>query len=166
MGNSRQINIEKFCNFYVSDVHLAVMLLPYISKQLNEDVEIATIFEKLEKQSIEEILGKMNVKNKEEILNINWFNNTKDINEKIQSTIDKNKEYNKNMTIIIGGNKEYIFQQNKNIINLINERNLKEPKIKIINCFQIEDVADNMGTIVEQYDGILNTSGEKRACAV
>ena len=38
-------NIKRFCNFYVSDLHLSVMLLPYISKQINEDVEITTIFE-------------------------------------------------------------------------------------------------------------------------
>ena len=42
-------NIKKLCNFYVSDLHLSVMLLPYLSKQINEDVEITTIFEKLEK---------------------------------------------------------------------------------------------------------------------
>ena len=55
-------NIRKFCNFYVSDVHLSVMLLPYLSKQINEDVKITTIFEKLDKENIEKILDKLNVK--------------------------------------------------------------------------------------------------------
>ena len=40
-----QQNIKKLCNFYVSDLHLSVMLLPYLNKQINEDVEITTIFE-------------------------------------------------------------------------------------------------------------------------
>ena len=70
-----QQNIKKLCNFYVSDLHLSVMLLPYISKQINEDVEITTIFEKLEKNDMEAILDKINVKNKNEILNINWLEN-------------------------------------------------------------------------------------------
>ena len=56
--------MKKLCNFYVSDLHLSVMLLPYISKQVNEDVEITTIFEKLKKENIEKILDKLNVKNK------------------------------------------------------------------------------------------------------
>ena len=88
-----QHSIKKLCNFYVSDIHLSVMLLPYISKQLNEDVEITTIFEKIEKSNIAAILDKLNVKNKEEILNINWFNN-KDTYDKIENTINniKNKK--------------------------------------------------------------------------
>ena len=56
-----QQNIKKLCNFYVSDLHLSVMLLPYLNKQINEDVEITTIFEKLEKETIGTILDKLNV---------------------------------------------------------------------------------------------------------
>ena len=82
-----QQNIKKLCNFYVSDLHLSVMLLPYISKQINEDVEITTIFEKLDKENIEAVLEKLNVKNKEEILNINWFNSNKDTYEKAENNI-------------------------------------------------------------------------------
>ena len=129
-----QQNIKKLCNFYVSDLHLSVMLLPYISKQINEDVEITTIFEKLEKQNIETVLDKLNVKNKEKILNINWFNSDKDTYEKIENTIEKSIKDNKKMTIIIGGNKKYI----------------------------LEEIGNDMKSIVKEYDGILNTSGEIR----
>jgi len=155
-----QQNIKKLCNFYVSDLHLSVMLLPYLSKQINEDVEITTIFEKLEKENIETILDKLNVKNKEKILNINWFNSNKDTYEKIENTIDKNIKDNKKVTIIIGGNKNYILENNKNIINYLEEKNINYENVKIINCFDVEEVGTNMKSIVKQYDGILNTSGE------
>ena len=83
-----QHNIKRLCNFYVSDLHLSVMLLPYINKQINEDVEITTIFEKLEKENFEAVLDKLNVKNKEKILNINWFNVNKYTYEKIENKIE------------------------------------------------------------------------------
>lgn len=155
-----QQNIKKLCNFYVSDLHLSVMLLPYLNKQINEDVEITTIFEKLEKENIETVLDKLNVKNKEKILNINWFNSNKDTYEKIENTIDKNIKDNKKVTIIIGGNKNYILENNKNIINYLEEKNMNFENVKIINCFDVEEVGTNMKSIVKQYDGILNTSGE------
>ena len=155
-----QHNIKRLCNFYVSDLHLSVMLLPYINKQINEDVEITTIFEKLEKENFEAVLDKLNVKNKEKILNINWFNSNKDTYEKIENKIEEDIKNKKNITIIIGGNKNYVFNNNKNIINYFNEKNIKDLEIKVINCYNIEEVEKSAKLIVKQYDGILNTSGE------
>lgn len=155
-----QHNIKRLCNFYVSDLHLSVMLLPYINKQINEDVEITTIFEKLEKENFEAVLDKLNVKNKEKILNINWFNSNKDTYEKIENKIEEDIKNKKNITIIIGGNKNYVFNNNKNIINYFNEKNIKDLEIKVINCYNIEEVEKSAKSIVKQYDGILNTSGE------
>lgn len=152
-------NIKKLCNFYVSDLHLSVMLLPYLSKQINEDVEITTIFEKLDKENIEAVLEKLNVKNKEEILNINWFNSNKDTYEKIENTIDKSINSNKKTTIIIGGNKKYISKNNETIMKYLNsKKNISN--IKIIDCYNVEEVGMDMKSIVKKYDGLLNTSGE------
>ena len=155
-----QHNIKRLCNFYVSDLHLSVMLLPYINKQINEDVEITTIFEKLEKENFEAVLDKLNVKNKEKILNINWFNGNKDTYEKIENKIEEDIKNKKNITIIIGGNKNYVFNNNKNIINYFNKKNIKDLEIKVINCYNIDDVKKDIKFITKQYDGILNTSGE------
>lgn len=151
--------IKKLCNFYASNLHLSVMLLPYLSKQLNEDVEITTIFEELKKENIEEILDKLNVKNKNEILNINWFNSNKFTNEKIENAINKGIEKNKKVTIIIGGNKEYVLNIN-NVINNYLENKIQDFNVKIINCYNVEEVGANMKLIANEYDGILNTSGE------
>ena len=154
-----QQNIKKLCNFYVSDLHLSVMLLPYISKQINEDVEITTIFEKLEKNDMEAILDKINVKNKNEILNINWLENNEKIYKKTEDAIKKSIKDNKKVTIIVGGNQNYISKNNSNIMKILNENNKKE-NVKIINCYNIEETGLNMKEIVKRYDGILNTAGE------
>ncbi len=154
-----QQNIKTYCNFYVSDLHLSVMLLPYLSKQINEDVEITTIFENVKKEDIEEVLEKLNVKNKEKILNINWFNSNKDKNEEIEDTIKNNLQKKKQNVVIIGGNEDYINENNSMIFELLNNvENINN--IKVINCYNIEEIKSDMSEIVKQYDGILNTSGE------
>lgn len=154
-----QQNIKKLCNFYVSDLHLSVMLLPYISKQINEDVEITTIFEKLEKNEFESILEKLNVKNKNEILNINWIENNNNTYQKIENAVEKSIYNNKKVTIIIGGNSNYISDKNNEIIKLLNSVETAKD-VKIINCYNIEETGIDMKEIVKHYDGILNTSGE------
>ena len=154
-----QSNIKRLCNFYVSDLHLSVMLLPYISKQINEDVEITTIFEKLEKKEFESILEKINVKNKDEILNINWVKHSENTNDEINKIIKKSISSNKRNTIIIGGNSNYVKENNYMIKELIEDA--KQPgDFIIINCYNIEETGINIKEIVRKYDGILNTSGE------
>ena len=162
-----QRNIKKLCNFYVSDLHLSVMLLPYISKQINEDVEITTIFEKLKKENVETILDKLNVKNKEKIMQINWFNNAnldeekeKLIDEKIKKAINNGGKNHKKITIIIGGNKSYVLKNNEKIMKYLKE-NKGYTDIKIIDCYDVEEVGENMASIIKEYNGVLNTSGEK-----
>ena len=158
-----QSNIKKLCNFYVSDLHLSVMLLPYMSKQIKEDVEITTIFEKLEKQNVETILDKLNIKNKEEILNVNWFDSNKDSYEKIRKVISSGMEKNKKVTIIIGGNKKYISDNNKNIMDICKNHN---SNINIIDCYNVEETGNDMKNIVKNYDGVLNTLGEFKSCEI
>lgn len=154
-----QQNIKKLCNFYVSELHLSVMLLPYISKQINEDVEITTIFEKLEKNKFKKVLEKLNVKNKEEILAINWFNSNENTDEQIKNSIEKSIKNNKKVTIIIGGNKKYILENNIRLQKMLNNNEIKE-NVKIIDCYNIEEIGIEMKEIVKNYDAILNTSGE------
>ena len=158
-------NIKKLCNFYVSDLHLSVMLLPYLSKQLNEDVEITTIFEKLKKENIETILDKLNVKNKEEILNIKWFNNSEDTDDKIEKMLNENDSKKHEHIIIVGGSQKFIENNNKIISKMLDDNNITK-ELKIINCFDLEDVGGNMKTIIKNYDGILNTAGETAIATV
>ena len=149
-------DIKKLCNFYVSDLHLSVMLIPYLSKQVNEDVEITTIFENINKENIEEVLEKLNIKNKEKILKINWSNN--DTKDNINKMLDNNIKGNKKNTIIIGGRKNFIEKYNNKIKDYLKSKG--NYNVKIINCYNVNEVGKDMKSIIKGYDGILNTSGE------
>lgn len=159
MESVEQLNIKKLCNFYVSDLHLSVMLLPYINNEINEDVEVTTIFESSERENIESVIEKLNVKNKDKILNLNWYN-TNNTNEKIENTMDENINNQKKNTIIIGGKKDYISKINKKIINYIEINKIKKEDIKIIDCYNVNEVGNEIKQLVEKYDAVLNTMGE------
>lgn len=152
MKNVESKNIKRLCNFYVNEVHLSVMLFPYINKEMNEDVEITTIFEKINKAEFEDLINKINFPNKNKLLNLNWSNNNEIANQ--TKKILKN---NKKNTIIISGSKEYILNKNEEINEVINKIGISGRDIKIINCFQVEDVIHEMPELVEQHNGILNT---------
>ena len=67
-------NIEKLCGFYVSDWHLATMLLPYINRQVDENAKVITILEHDIQENIKTLVQKLNLKNEKEILEIRWTN--------------------------------------------------------------------------------------------
>ena len=69
-------SIKKVCGFYVSSVHLVTMLLPYLNKKIEEQIEIIPFLEFDLRKNVETILSKivLNEKNKEQILDINWKN--------------------------------------------------------------------------------------------
>ena len=142
--------ILKLCGFYVSDWHLITMLLPYINTKIEEKAIIHTIL-------------KLNIKNRKNILKIDWKN------KEISKSININKliegEENKEIVIIVNGRKEYIEKANKKIEKEIEkiEEKIKEKNIniKIIDCYEIIEFNGNIIEILDNHDKILNTSGEK-----
>ena len=82
-------NLTKLCSFYVSDWHLVTMLLPYINQKINEQAKIATILEKDIRENVETLVEKLNLKNREKILNLNW-STTEKIKQSIH-TLEKIK---------------------------------------------------------------------------
>ena len=83
-------NFTKLCSFYVSDWHLVTMLLPYINKKINEQAKIATILENDIQENVKTLVEKLNLKNAEKILNLNW----KKVRTEKQNlhTVGKNQE--------------------------------------------------------------------------
>ena len=132
--------IEKLCCFYVSDFHLEMILLPYINKKIEENIIIKT--ERDLKDTVEILVSKMNLnqENKEKILSLGW--NGKE-NKKI--------EYKSNVIII--GNKKYI----EDINNQIRQTNIKN--VNIIDCYNFEDIKEDMDNIMNSYSQNLNTTG-------
>ena len=161
-------NIEKICSFYVSDWHLVTMLLPYINKQINEKVNIITVLEKDIQENIITLLNKLNLKNTEEILKINWKKTNGLKYFELKKQMEKVDEKSKLNIVFINGNKSYIDITNKNIEKIFKEENkkYKEVNIKIINCFEVGDFNTNISDILSEHSKILNTSGEREICEV
>lgn len=152
--------IEKLCGFYVSDWHLVTMLLPYINNKIEKNAKVVTILEKEIKEKITTLLDKLNLKNKNEILNIDWdvINSKKytNISRKLKEHTQKNTEN----LILINGCKDYIEKNNKNVKMWIKNTNIQN--IKIINFFEVTEFNNNIMEILDSHDKILNTSGEKQ----
>ena len=48
------------------------MLLPYLNEEINKENKIVTLLETNIKEKVETLVKKLNLKNSEQILNINW----------------------------------------------------------------------------------------------
>ena len=132
--------IERLCCFYVSDYHLEMILLPYISKKINEKIIIKT--EKNLRETVKILVSKTNLseEEKEKILNLGWDN-------------EENKKIEDKSNIIIIGNKDYI----DNINIEIKEKEIKDATI--VDCYDFEDTKDKIENLMEQYNLNLNTDG-------
>ena len=145
---------EKVCTFYVSDYHFEMISLPYIDKNLSKkDIIILTEIN-LEK-TIETLISRMNFKEdkKRKIFQIDWKNNDMEKFKKIKEDADNNKE----MIIFIKGKENYIKNINKNIEKWTE----KTDNVKIIDCYDMEEISGKMNEIMDNYKILLSTSGEK-----
>ena len=138
------MNVLKYCCFYVNDVHLVTMLLPYINRKINENKKFVTIFEKDISESVSKVIERVNIKNieKNNIIKLGW---------------DKCKNVNKidvsNKIVIIMGSNIFIEKINNFICN-------KMDNFSIINCYDIFENEDNISLIVNSHEKIINTKGE------
>lgn len=154
--------IEKVCGFYVSNMHFATMILPFVNKKIKEGESFQTFFEFNLKQNINTVLSGIiaNIEDKEKILKINWED----------SRIYKYADFEKNLKTITDGNnifltcgtEEYIDMINANIEKYIekNSKKLHSTSIKIINFFEVENFSANIKEILDNHHKVLNTSGE------
>lgn len=129
--------IKRMCSFYVSDFHLEMIILPYIAEKIKENKKIRIITESSLEESMKVLLSKMNIKNKEEILNIDWKNNHLD-------------EIEDDTIVIVNGTEKFIKQKN-DILNTSNK------KLEIVNCFKFEEVKDKMEGIVNEHERVINS---------
>lgn len=156
-------NILKICSFYVSDWHLTAMLLPFIEEKIEKGESINTILEKNIMYNMKEILSRIQIseKTKEQIIKIDWKNKNLIKFGEIKKYMEKITKNQRNITIIIEGNKDRIEYINKIIDKYVQrqEKRLKRKEIKIINCYEISEFNDNLQDILDMHDKILNTSG-------
>jgi len=153
--NKNQETKEKVCTFFASDYHFEMISLPYIKKKIEDNKEIIILTENNLEDTIKVLISKMNLKeeNKSKILNIDWNNNDLSKFKKIKQNIENKKE----TIIFIKGKENYIKNVNKNIEKWIYKSNVA----KIIDCYDMEEIGDNINTIISKYNTLLNTNGKK-----
>lgn len=139
--------IHKLCCFYASDWHLTVMLLPYINSKIDKKNSIYMKCENNIEEKMNILLNKLDIKNKRNIMNINWNNNVQE-----ESNDDNERIY------IVSGKNSYIESTNKLIEQYYKN---KEVQVKIINCYEITE-GKNLQEIIKEngYTQMLNTKGE------
>ena len=141
--------VTKICSFYANKWHLTTMILPYISKMIENGYEIDTILEDNIEENMKELTDKLNINKdiKKKVLNINWKSNTV---EKIMPI------KNDKRIVLVEGNIKKIKQVNKYL-----EDNNKN-SISIINCYHVTQIEQNISEILSTHDLILNTSGNHK----
>ncbi len=154
-------SIKKVCGFYVSSVHLVTMLLPYLNKQIEEQIEVIPFLEFDLRKNVETILSKivLNEKNKEQILDIKWKNTKVQKFTNIESTIKGKLKNEKEAIILVSGSKKYIKIVNEMIEKYFNKYRNNKKYITVINCFEVEEFDDDIRDILYEHEYIINTSG-------
>lgn len=148
------ITKEKVCVFYASDYHFEMVTLPCVYRNLEEKRDVIILTENNLEETINVLLSKMNFNDdmKEKIINLNWKND--DLNK--FRKFKYNMENEIDTTILVKGNENYIKNANLNL-----EKWKKDKKnFKIIDCYNIEEVADKIDELMKNYNKILKTSGE------
>ncbi len=126
----------------MSEYHLEIMLLPYISKKIDNEENITIITEIDLESTLNVVIERINLDKdkKEKIKKIGW--NIQNIENIIPNT-----------NVILIGSKKFI---NEKVFEL-KERQVEN--LEIIACYNYNEVKNDMKEIVSKYDGMLNTLG-------
>jgi hypothetical protein len=155
--------MKKVCGFYVSNMHLVTIMLPYLKNKINHEIKIETFFEYNLDDNINKILNNLIISKEEKrkILNINWeksrLRKYSNIEKSLKNIIENNEEIN----LLISGSEKYIKEVN-NILNIFFEKysaKINNKKITIINFYEVTEFNDNIRKILDEHEFILNTSG-------
>lgn len=152
--NKNQKTKEKTCAFYASDYHFEMISLPYINKKLDESKEVIVLTENNLKETIKTLVSKINLNEdkKVDILKIDWENNDLNKFKKINEDIKSKKD----MVIFVKGKENYI----KNINENIEKWTEKSKNVEIIDCYDMEEISQDMDKIMDQYKFTLKTTGK------
>lgn len=142
----------KLCLFFASDYHFEMISLPYINKNLKKDKNVIMITENDLEDSVDKVLSSitLNQEEKDKITKIDWKNN--DLNKFRE--IKRANEECRDTVVFVKGKESYIDTINKNIENWTSGDN-----IEIINCYDINEIHDDVEDIAKSYGGVLSTYG-------
>lgn len=156
-------NVKNMCCFYASNWHLMVMIFTYLKK--NNNTIIKTILEENIENDVEEFITKCNLNKdeKEKLLSINW--NKSKIEEKLELNEFMNDilSSGKDVTIILKGSENEVIKNRIKINKWIKNLELSSiniPNINLVCCIDILKLTKSMNLIMQDYNYMLNTSGE------
>ena len=132
--------MKKICAFYASDYHFEMISLPYIEESLEKRKEIIILTENDLQSTIKTLISNINIeeKKKQSLEQINWKNEDLKKFKKIKRDTDENKD----VVIFIKGKENYIKNINKNIEKWTSKNN----KVKIVDCYDMNEVAEKVDT--------------------
>lgn len=139
------MNKKRLCCFYVNDIHLITMLLPYINERIEEGTEVIAISEIDMSGSAQKVMEGVLGKRAKSLEKIDWT--SKDLGYLKESDL-------KDKLILVSGENEFINEANKIIED-------KKEKCTILNCFEIMQGSRRLQEILDEHDKVVNTSGEK-----
>ena len=147
--------MKKICAFYASDYHFEMISLPYIKESLEKRKEIIILTENDLQSTVKTLISNINIeeKKKQGIEQQNWKNDDLKKFKKIK----RDTEENKDVVIFIKGKENYIRNINKNIEKWTSKNN----KVKIVDCYDMNEVAEKVDTLMAKYKIVLGTAGEK-----
>ena len=147
---------EKTCVFFASDYHFEMITLPFIEENLRNNKKIIVLTENDLEDTIKNLISKVNLKEekKEKIFKIDWKNNDLKKFKEIKKEVE-NKE---NLIIFIKGKENYIKNVNENIEKWTN----KTDTVKIIDCYDVEEIREHFADVVNYYENVLSTTGERK----
>lgn len=153
--NESQITKEKTCAFYASDYHFEIISLPYIEEQLEKNKQIIVLTENDLEESVKTVISKTNLKEikRKNIFSIDWNNDNLSKFKKIKKDIEDQKD----IIIFIKGKENYIKNVNRNIEKFVSNKD----NVKIVDCYDIEEVSQDIDSIMNKYEKVLSTTGEK-----
>ncbi len=147
---------EKTCVFFASDYHFEMITLPFIEENLRNNKKIIVLTENDLEDTIKNLISKVNLKEekKEKIFKIDWKNNDLEKFKEIKKEVE-NKE---DLIIFIKGKENYIKNVNENIEKWTNKINT----VKIIDCYDVEEIREHFADVVNKYENVLSTTGERK----
>lgn len=147
---------EKTCVFFASDYHFEMITLPFIEENLRNNKKIIVLTENDLEDTIKNLISKVNLKKekKEKIFEIDWKNNDLKKFKEIKKEVE-NKE---DLIIFIKGKENYIKNVNENIEKWTN----KIDTVKIIDCYDVEEIREHFADVVNNYENVLSTTGERK----
>jgi len=147
-------NIQKICNFHVSDWHMLTTVLSYLKQESIYLRPIAFISEKNLKTDFNFLLSKLNLNSNTSSVykRIPWYDTTNNLG------ICNNSIY------VVSGSLDYIREINTYLEKVAENNNINN--VVIINCYESFNKDLPIKEIIEENDKMLTTSGIKEFSSV